>query len=305
MMPRSRKHCLAYCALVLLLLLGACSNARKDSAESRHGKRGIAQQTDAGIVPSPAYAFHELRISEAATAALGSSMETSRIRWVVNGSEVHSGESLAPTYIRAGAKVTAIVESSDGAGGWRELTHFSCVVKNSPPRVEEVQLERDQSNPYHIQAVLRATDSDEQAVDLHYRWFLNGKAIPDQLGDSIVLNQPEPGSEVQVEVVASDGQASSVPVRSPKLKIEAPTVFLTVGERAEFRDTKDGGREVILPLQYTDGARLQLLDAPSNVRFEPGHLVWAPKENEKEVKLSVRVSAKDGSTVEREITLNI
>ena len=140
---------------------------------------------------------------------------------------------------------------------------------------------------------------------MSYRWFLNGKVLPDQMGDSIVLNQPPAGSEVQVEVVASDGQATSVPARSPKLKIEAPTVFLTVGEKAEFRDRKDGGREVILPLTYTDGARLQLLDAPSNVHFEPGQLVWVPKADEKEVKVSVRVSAKDGSTVQREITLNI
>ena len=155
MMLRSRKPSRATCALSLLLLLGACSHGQKDGVDGRQGSRGHHQQAEAGIVPSPAYAFHELRLDDTSMAALSSSTNPGRISWEVDGSKVHIGDTLAPTFLRAGSKVTAVVETPDGAGGWQPLARYSCVVKNSPPRVEQVELERDRSNPYHIKAVLR------------------------------------------------------------------------------------------------------------------------------------------------------
>jgi hypothetical protein len=299
----------AHGILVLALLLAACAGAGQDSAQDRGEGQGRSLMAGGAIVPTPAYTFHELRLSDDAAAASGidlnSGQQSPRILWEVNGTKVHTGPSLEPAYTHAGEKVTAIVQAEDGSGGWAELARYSCKIENSPPRVEDVQLERDSGNPYHFQAFVHASDSDEQAVVLHYHWFLDGKPLSDETKDSVLLSDQATGSQVQVEVVASDGEDSSIPARSPQLTVEAATVFLKVGEKAELQKEKDGGRRVILPLQYTDGARVQLLNAPSNVHFEPGRLVWVPGKDEKKLNLSVRVSTKDGSSVEREISLSI
>jgi len=292
--------------VLAVLFLGGCSQEKRTVDAPLVGERATTSETPE-IVPSPAYSYHQLRLgSDASAASFGGLTGADKgqlVIWAVNGKPVFTGPSLDPSYTQPGDHVTAIVKSADVDGTWRELTRYETEVLNSPPRVEEVQLQRDASNPYLIHAVLLADDPDGPKPEIAYSWFVNGQLVPGQNGPQLLSEAGSEGAEVRVEVIARDGESQSQAVRSPAMRVEAPTVFLEVSNQLTVTELEDGGREYHLPFEHSPDAQVEFLDAPSSVRRSSGEIVWSPGEDETELRMRVRVLGADGSSVERDVHL--
>jgi len=223
--------------------------------------------------------------------------------WEVNGSSVHTGAALDPSYTSPGDRVIAIVKAADESGSWKELSRHEVVVLNSAPRVQEVHLQRDQGNPYLIHAILRAEDPDGQSVQVRYRWFVGGVLVEGASSSQLLLDAGAQGAQVHVEVSAYDSELQSEVLRSPGMKIEGAEVFLDVSADVSVIELEGGGREYSLQLQHPPEARVELIDAPPSVRYRSGSLTWRPEGDETQLRMRVRVHGNDGSSVEREINL--
>jgi hypothetical protein len=297
-------------ALILAaLFLGACSQEKRTVDAPHVGERAATSDTP-GIVPSPAYSYHQLRLaSESGTASysnLGHSKKNELVIWAVNGDPVHTGASLDPSYTSPGDQVTAIVKAADASGTLQEIARYETVVTNSAPRVYEVYLKTAESNPFLFQAVVRADDADGQKVQYGYRWLLNGEYLEDQHGSELLLDKSALGAEVKVEVVARDRDSQSASLLSPAKEVEGPTVFIEIGSDVTVQEMPgEGNREYRFALQHSAGASIDLLDAPPSVSYRSGEIVWRPTGDETRLSIRVRAVAPDGSTAERELRLEL
>lgn len=292
--------------VVVVLFLAACSAEERTARSPQVGVRATSAETP-GIVPSPAYSYHQLRLgSDVSASSFGGLTGADKgqlVIWEVNGKSVHTGASLDPSYTSPGDRVIAIVKAADASGSWEELSRHETTVLDSAPRILEVHLQRDTSNPYLVHAVLRAEDPDGERVEASYRWFVDGVLVVGASSPELLLDASAQGAQVVVEVLARDGELQSEAMRSPGMRLEAASVFLEVGAELGVTDLEGGGHEYQLALQHPPDARVELIDAPESVRYSSGVLTWRPVEDESQLRMRVRVHGGDGSSVEREISL--
>ncbi len=296
-------------SMVLIALgLGACSGNPDASKTSRTGSRANGTGT-AGIVPCPAYSYHELCLGSDVSAVAFDGFKDDRketlVVWSVNGQNVQTGPTLDSSYLSPGDRVTATINEPDGSGGWREIEHYETVVRDCAPQVESVTLASDPTTPYLVHANVRAKDADGQDLRFHYRWFVDGTLREGEDSPQLQLDASAVGASVVVEVTASDGELQSIPRHSPALRLSSPSVFLKVAGQAKVRELDGGAREYLLAIEVPPEATVQLIGAPSSVRLDAGTLIWKPGKGEKELRMRLRVETSDGSSAEQGITLRL
>lgn len=140
-----------------------------------------------------------------------------------------SGETAAP----AGRPMATAPSAGEGA--------------NRGPRIESVRL--DPSEPLAGQPVVarvEAVDPDGDAVELRYRWWLDGQRVDERGASLRVPEGAAKGLGIAVEVVAADGRAESPPARDEaRVANHAPELL---GVRIEpFEGVKVGTELVAVP----------------------------------------------------------
>lgn len=123
----------------------------------------------------------------------------------------------------------------------------SAVGPNQPPRIESVRLDpREPLAGRDVIARVDAADADGDAVALSYRWWLDGRQIDERGASLRVPETAAKGLAIEVEVIASDGHAESVPAAAEgAVANRAPEL---VGVRIDpFEGVKIGTELVAVP----------------------------------------------------------
>jgi hypothetical protein len=137
------------------------------------------------------------------------------ISWLVGGQATsHSGATLPSDATSSGEEWTIEVTPSDGEDEG-ELVTASVVIDNSPPVVTSVSIGPDAPTEEQlIEATVEAEDSDGQEIGLSYAWYVDGSLVLEGDQPSIDGEHFDKHQQIQVEVTASDGYASSEPMAS-------------------------------------------------------------------------------------------
>jgi hypothetical protein len=199
--------------------------------------------------------------------------------WSIDGSRV--GEDQATLLLGDAPKgsliqVTVIARDSDSKSPAKTA---DVRVANRPPTMlgvvieplDEVRANQD------IAANPQAQDPDGDPVEYRYRWFINGDEV-DVDGPVLTADHYQRGDEIELSVVALDGEESSEPLRSAPFAVAnaPPRITSTPGafdEDGTFRyailaDDPDGDRFL----------RYALVEGPEGMKIDvvSGELTWTP-----------------------------
>jgi len=149
----------------------------------------------------------------------GSKSATDAFEWFIDGKPLRLGPAssrLEVSRARAGQSISCAVTRTEGELSARAESQ-RVVVRNTPPAAPSVVIEPSiptREGGARAVIVSQARDADGDAVSYRYRWFVDGKVLPKAQGDSVGAGVLRRGSQVVVEVVASDGQEKSEAVRA-------------------------------------------------------------------------------------------
>lgn len=137
------------------------------------------------------------------------------VRWLRDGKAVPEAEGrrvLPAGMARKGERWTAQIAHASA----RVLGQPSFQVRNTPPSPPRIALSPETpTRQGGVRAAIAepALDPDGEAPTYTYRWFIDGQRVPRIKGEEIGPGVLERGAQLAVEVVASDGEEASDPVR--------------------------------------------------------------------------------------------
>ena len=202
-------------------------------------------------------------------------------RWKVNGvPQRETGDTLSLEGVRKGALVEVEARAADARAALAER-RASLRVGNRPPLLHSVVLEPlgEPRAGTDLTAVPRAVDPDGDPLRYEFRWWVNGSPVDDARGGTLDARHFRRGDEIEVEVVASDGESRSERLRSGRIRVaNAPPRFVS---RPAARPA-EGRLEYQLVAEDPDGdatLRYRLLRGPRGMRLDPvlGRLTWDPQ----------------------------
>jgi len=206
---------------------------------------------------------------------------TQSFRWQVAGRELpESGAEIELRGVAKGDEIEVWATASDGRAQSEAVT-ASATVANRRPVLENVALQPAGSVVPGEPAVAMpvAKDPDGDPLEYRFRWTVNETPVEDQEEASLRTEGLQPGDQIRVQVVASDGESESDAAWSGVLLVgnAAPEIVstpsgVTAGEafryQLEARDP-EGDRSL----------RYQLRKGPEGMTLNPvlGELRWQPR----------------------------
>jgi hypothetical protein len=220
--------------------------------------------------------------------------------WRVSGRRIPSGgSSIELKSVSKFDLIEVAVTASDGRLN-SDTAHANARVPNRRPVVLGIGL---RPSPEVISgdtlvATVRARDPDDDLIEYHYRWQVNGEEISNEQ-DRLETDELAKGDEIRAFAIASDGSADSDELASVVVRVgnshpeitSVPEVRWTDGEfryEVEARDP-DGDR----PLRYA------LRSGPDGMLVDSvlGAVSWKPKPDQTGVHpIEVAVSDPMGAT---------
>jgi hypothetical protein len=152
-------------------------------------------------------------------------------------------------------------------------------VPNRPPVITSLVMdpEAEITVEGELVASMRAEDADGDPVELVYTWYVNGDPIVAG-GQTLPGASLERGDRVELEVVASDGDDESEPLRSAPVRVvnSAPRITSTPSQ-------VDEGGSFVYQVQVEDPdqdrlLRFRLTRAPAGMQIDwlKGRVSWKP-----------------------------
>jgi hypothetical protein len=205
---------------------------RAAQAPAAPGNNEAPEIESAEIVPNPASAADSVGVEVHVRDADRDRLSTA-IEWYKNGvlvPELRETVVDAGTFAR-GDRVYAIVHVSDAT---HEVTRQTAAVSigNAAPRVRAVVISPLQPTAADlIEAQPGVDDADGDSIELSYRWYKNGVAIPDATGSRLAAGTAHRGDKIGVQVSATDGSDASPWIQSPEVVLgnSKPTITTQPG----------------------------------------------------------------------------
>ena len=196
------------------LLAGGCSAAdgHRDVTARHHG--GIRLSPDPAVgLTNVTVVFDDEWLDPAKC-----TYEWRRNGMLIPNASTHS---LAPDLFTRGDRIGVVVSLPDSAGNKGRQLEAQTRVVNSPPRVLRASLLlTTASGRAEILTSVECADPDGDHPTFEYRWFRNGTLVEGATGVSVPAAGFARGDRAEVEVVASDGESKSPPMRSEALRVE-------------------------------------------------------------------------------------
>ncbi len=198
-------------------------------------------------------------------------------------------------------EVTVIV--SDGDAETRET--IAAEVANAPPVVDKVIIQRSAGKA--LIGVPYAQDADHDSLTFSFRWSINGDYGRNEGGELLPLDCCQPGDEVVVEVVADDGEDSSVVKRSSVYVISnAPPLITSRPDEMEIIEGKSIRYQVQAEDPEGQTLRYLLEEGPEGMELDVvlGELAWKPHtEQVGEFAVRIVVDDRHGGLARQEFTV--
>lgn len=226
--------------------------------------------------------------------------------WSRNGQPI-AGETravLPPTAFRKDdlVSVVASLPAAPGAGARRLKAEVR--IANAPPSVAAARVAISATPAGTVlQAEQESSDPDGDTVTNDYRWYENGRLLPDAKGPRYEVASASRGGRYAVEIVASDGASRSEPRRSSDFVLEnRPPAF---SSQPPAVLPADGVYRYTVAAADPDGdaVRFSLADAPAGMTISPtGAIEWkvpSGSQRPKSVHVVVRIDdAKGGEATQ-------
>jgi hypothetical protein len=143
--------------------------------------------------------------------------------WKINGRGTPSSGSTfdIPSNLRRGDRIEVSIIASDGKAN-SEPAVQTALIGNSAPAIQEININvlgNEGTNLGQLVADPVAQDPDDDEISFRYSWIVNGKRME---GESAELERAplKRGDEIQLVVLATDGEAESAPLKSAPFTIE-------------------------------------------------------------------------------------
>jgi hypothetical protein len=200
--------------------------------------------------------------------------------WTVDGRRVSErGASLrVPEHARKGLPIEVEVTAHDGRLGSEPVT-AQAFVGNRPPELHGVRIEPAEGVKVgtELVAVAEGRDADDEPVSFLYHWRVNGRPVEGADGERFSTAGLKRGDQIQVRVVATDGELETPPLDSAPVVIgnSAPTITSRPGGVSA-----DGTFRYALQASDPDGdrnLRYQLVEGPPGAQVDPllGEVTWS------------------------------
>jgi hypothetical protein len=252
-----------------LLLACGCSGSRDRGAGSRDAGGPVR------LVPDPSFSGARITV---VFADRNVRREQCRFEWRRNGAPIpgSSGDALEPRWFSRGDRIEVVVVVPGAGGGPERRIQAGVDVVNSPPIVMRVAVRPVlSSGRAELTAVPEAVDADGDSLTYAYRWFRNGQPFAPAAGAILPMKGLAVSDRIAVEVVASDGQSTSPPLRSDAASVDnqtpefisdpaTPTPADSVFQYQAVASDPDGD-----PLRY------ELVEGPPGMTMTPeGGVTW-------------------------------
>jgi putative Ig domain-containing protein len=219
-------------ATLLALLCAACGGSsdapQEPSAPSAAAATGQASGQENGpptiesavITPNPAGSADALSLEIHAKDPDRDRLRTT-VEWYRNGElvgDLHDPIAPAGSFAR-GDRVYAIVYVADAA---HEVTAQTAAltIGNSAPTIRNLAVTPNKATSADLlEAQANVSDSDNDAVQVTYRWHKNGEIVPAATSARLAPGTLHRGDKVYVEASAADGTDASAWVSSPVVEI--------------------------------------------------------------------------------------
>ncbi len=288
-------------ALAGALVVAGCSGGSTGRSDVGHAQAGSRQ---IHLSPDPAYAVSRIDV-----VFDGPWIDRAKCRyqWRRDGAVIEGARSgsLEPSQFSKGQRISVEVALGDSAP--LNLT-ATVEVRNTPPKITGVDLwMTSASGTPSLQANVQSSDPDADRVSYEYRWFRNGEQLGGEGGATMTTDKLVRGDRVAVEAVASDGQSSSAPLRSPALTIENRPPQFTSQPPAPGPTDAAFRYQIVAADRDGDALSYNLVSAPAGMTVNPGGVVvWPlppPDQRRGDYPVAVRVTDSKGGEATQEFLI--
>ncbi|HEX6999744.1 MAG TPA: hypothetical protein VF322_16540 [Gammaproteobacteria bacterium] len=237
--------------------------------------------TSLRIEPATPTAVDQLRAVYDALDPEGVPLQPS-FEWSVNGVTVLSGM-VANTFAGLFAKGDEVEVTLTVSDGHNTATATASVtIGNAPPVITTLTITpADPDTTDDLAASYAAHDPDGDALTFSHVWRVNGTVIEGQTGPTLPASAHERDDVVTVEVLASDGaattslEASTTILDAPAfVSVASPPGTATYGSLVQFEATvEDPDGDPV------GGVRFALTHGPAGMTVDPvtGKVTWSPR----------------------------
>ena len=276
---------------------------------SREGKVDGKAPASAGVRLSPDPAFATSRI-DVVFSDRWIDPAKCRFQWrhnnlIIEGAQ---GSSLEPSQFSKGERISVLVSLADSSGAGPSEWTAQVQVVNTPPKISAVALQMvAPSGVPVLQSTVQSVDPDGDDVTCVYKWFKNDAPLAGEGGSTLGADRLARGDRIAVEVVASDGQENTQPVRSETFTIDnRPPQVTSQPHEPRAADASFRYQVVAVDLDG-DPLRYDLVTAPDGMTLDSnGMVVWplpAVADRHGDQPVSIKVTDPKGGEAVQEFSI--
>lgn len=278
-----------------LLFGSACGSEEAPAPSGRPMSAPAREDAGPGAAGNSRPVFEELRlrpssprpgetitVEASASDPDGDSLQIEYV-WRVNGQRVaQSGPRMQLEAHQRGALIEVVAVARDGVNE-SEPARAEARVGNQPPLLLGVAIEplQDVTAGHDILATPRATDPEGDELEFRYAWQVNGEPAGDA-EPRLAASHFQRGDRIRLEVIASDGESESDPLRSADIVVgnAAPSITSSPGSF-----DADGSFRYQLAVEDPDHDRVfryRLVSGPEGLSVDTvsGLVQWRPRESQ-------------------------
>lgn len=299
-----RAHRRAWAWIGCTLLLGGCSSGASGPHAAGHGV-GVS----AHLSPEPpSSAVHIAVVLSDPRVDLGNC----RFEWRRNGLVVANAttNALEPSQFAKNDDIAVKVMLPGPGGAALQTIETRARVANAPPKMTRVTLAMvAAADGSQLQANAECIDSDHDAPVYAYQWYQNGHVVAGAAGSSLSARMLARGDRVVVNIVASDGESSSPPLRSEEYTIDnRPPQFSSQPVAPRIHD-QEFHYQAVAADPDGDPLRYELVSGPAGMTVDAhGSVSWTlplPEPGNGEYPVKLRAVDSNGGEAVQEFTIRL
>lgn len=253
----------------------ACALAAAGCSGHADGGAAASDVHDRGIhiAPEGADATSQL---QAVVNVNGVNPATCTYRWSRNGIPLESEtrDVLAPSNFHKGDVVTVSVVLPPVAGSASRSLRAQVRIHDAPPVVTSAQLSMNAlPSGLEFHGFALCSDPDGDSTTYSCRWYRNGTRIDGATGTDLAVASMGLGDRIEVEVVASDGEAKSEPRRSQQFVLQNRPPQFTSQATAPQAGASVFSYQAVAVDPDGDPVHFELVQAPSGATLSSTGLV--------------------------------
>jgi hypothetical protein len=225
------------CSLAILCAVAGCSREQGSQPQAKRPEPDHSEPEQKGIrsvrvLPDNPRGAVTL---EAEALFWGPDPQKVQLAWLRDGERItgETSPTLPPSQFRKGDSISLEVEAEWEGGVRSSGTSKSVVIGNVAPTANRIEFQpRSPKTSDDLTAALRSCDFDGDELSYSYEWYVNGKRIPGNDGQTLSRTYFLRGDKVEVSTTPFDGRDTGETLRAsvyienspPKIVSDVPAL---------------------------------------------------------------------------------